>query len=69
MITPSLEQKLAKIVDYIERQQYSNGERRPVCDVVGLCHLLDEPDVADWLDKHRKAGIPPGPILKRGEDR
>lgn len=63
MMTPGLEIKLAQLVSHLERERFGTGATRTGQDLVGVDHLLNDPEIAAWLDCKRLEGIPPGPML------
>lgn len=54
MMTPALEQKIAIILDYLDRLHRSSHDR----DTENFRVYMDAADVQDWLEKKRKIGIP-----------
>lgn len=62
-MTPTLETKLARIVDHLERQELGSGANKALRDDLGMHYALTDREVSDWLDKHRATGIPLGAIL------
>lgn len=65
MMTPTLEAKLAQIVNYLEERKLGSGAHARTADSVGLKHLLNDAEVMNWLDAKRKEGIGNGPFLNR----
>lgn len=62
-MSPTLETKLAQLVSHIERQHNGVGAHKIQQDSVGVRYLLNDAEVAGWLDKHRASGLPTGPFL------
>lgn len=52
MMTPVLETKLAAITQYLIQTQLGD---RPI-DSVGLKSYLNDPDIAEWVDRMDKGG-------------
>ncbi len=65
-MTPTLETKLAQILDHVDRMQPGNGAMAQSQDSLGMRYALLDREVAAWLDQHRARGIPLGTILHKG---
>ena len=61
-MTPSLETKLARLIDHFERLEMGPGTLRHN-DAMGVRHEFNDREVAEWLTKQRAKGIPLGAIL------